>query len=60
MIGDGGLAHRLDAVEQGLAALVSDDLAEQAAQQSDFVAQGVVGGGTHHRRILEGVGEGGM
>ena len=52
VIGDRGLAHRLDMVEQGLAALVADDVAQNAAQQSDFVAQGVVGGGAHHLHIL--------
>ncbi len=48
VIGDGGLAHRLDVIEQGLAAFLADDVAQNAPQQTDFVAQGVVGGRAHH------------
>jgi len=48
VIGDRSLSHRLDMVEQGLTTLVADDVAQNAAEQSDLVTQGVVGGGTHH------------
>ena len=51
VIGDGGLAHGLDVFEQGLSAFGENDLAQKPAQQSDFFAQGVVGGRAHHRRI---------
>jgi len=51
VIGDGRLADRLDMFEQGLSAFGANDLAQNSAQQSDFFAQGVVGGGAHHRRI---------
>ena len=42
-----------------LSAFLPDDLAQYAAQQADFFAQGVVGGGRHHRRVLWS-GEAGM
>jgi hypothetical protein len=48
VIGDGGLTHRLDVFVKRLTALFSDHFAQNAAQQTDFVAQGVVGGGAHH------------
>ena len=48
VIGDGGLTHGLDMLIQRLAALFSDHFAQNAPQQTDFVAQGVVGGGAHH------------
>ncbi len=52
VIGHRGLPHRLDPVVEFLAALVADDLAQQGAQQANFIAEGVVGG-LDHRVFLQ-------
>ena len=44
VIADRGHANRLDPVVQTLAALVADDVAQQAAQQPHLLAQAFVGG----------------
>ncbi|MNI47603.1 hypothetical protein D3C73_1021330 [compost metagenome] len=57
VIGHRGAAHRLDAVVEGLSALVADHLAEQGAQQPDLLAQLVVGelrGLGHAKRLSAG------
>ncbi|MNE92520.1 hypothetical protein D3C80_1902550 [compost metagenome] len=52
VIGHRGLTHRLDPVVEFLSALVADHLAEQGAQQANFVAQSIVGG-LDHRIVLQ-------